>query len=228
MPYAVNEDLPPSVRRHLPEHAQDVYREAFNHAFAAHAGDSRREEASTASPGPRSSAPTSRSTTCGHRARPANEEENAIMSAVGLEGIDHAVQQAHIWINDVEKRLDWNNKPRAYRLLKTVLHALRDHLQVEAAAHLGAQLPTLIRGVYYEQWRPAATPVRDRHLESFLAAIDQTFSSDPLDDTAEAVATVLNLLSDRISAGEVAKVRQSLPAQLRLVWPARQKETVRA
>ena len=33
MPYAVNEDLPPSVRNHLPEHAQDIYRGAFNQAW---------------------------------------------------------------------------------------------------------------------------------------------------------------------------------------------------
>ena len=46
MPYATNTDLPPSVRRHLPEHAQDIYREAFNHAFASHSGDPRQEEAS--------------------------------------------------------------------------------------------------------------------------------------------------------------------------------------
>ena len=46
MPYATNADLPPSVRRHLPEHAQDIYREAFNHAFAAHSGDPRQDEAS--------------------------------------------------------------------------------------------------------------------------------------------------------------------------------------
>jgi uncharacterized protein (DUF2267 family) len=111
------------------------------------------------------------------------------MSAVGLEGIDHAVQQAHIWINDVEKRMDWNSKPRAYRLLKSVLHALRDHLQVNEAVDLGAQLPTLIRG-------------------------------DPLDDTAEAAAVVFSLLSDRITAGEIADVRQSLPAQIRALWPA--------
>jgi cation transport regulator len=45
MPYATNTDLPPSVRQHLPEHAQDIYREAFNHAFAAHSADPRREEA---------------------------------------------------------------------------------------------------------------------------------------------------------------------------------------
>jgi cation transport regulator len=45
MPYRVNADLPPSVRAHLPEHAQDIFREAFNHAFAAHTDDPRGEEA---------------------------------------------------------------------------------------------------------------------------------------------------------------------------------------
>ena len=33
MPYASNEDLPRSVRGHLPVHAQDIFRSAFNHAW---------------------------------------------------------------------------------------------------------------------------------------------------------------------------------------------------
>lgn len=45
MPYATNAALPASVREHLPEHAQDIYRAAFNNAFAEHAGDLRQEEA---------------------------------------------------------------------------------------------------------------------------------------------------------------------------------------
>jgi cation transport regulator len=45
MPYSHNTELPTSVRSHLPEHAQDIYREAFNHAFADHMGDPRQEEA---------------------------------------------------------------------------------------------------------------------------------------------------------------------------------------
>jgi cation transport regulator len=45
MPYASNEDLPPGVRNHLPPHAQDIFREAFNHAWEEHAGDPRGEEA---------------------------------------------------------------------------------------------------------------------------------------------------------------------------------------
>lgn len=46
MPYANNETLPPAVRSHLPAHAQDIYREAFNHAYANHAGEVDRERRS--------------------------------------------------------------------------------------------------------------------------------------------------------------------------------------
>lgn len=45
MPYSANAELPPSVRNHLPPRAQDIYWEAFNHAYAAHSNDPRREEA---------------------------------------------------------------------------------------------------------------------------------------------------------------------------------------
>jgi cation transport regulator len=45
MPYQTNSDLPSSVRDHLPEHAQAIFRAAFNAAFEAHASDPRREEA---------------------------------------------------------------------------------------------------------------------------------------------------------------------------------------
>lgn len=44
MPYATNEELPVSVRAHLPEHAKDIFREAFNHAWQQYAEDPRREE----------------------------------------------------------------------------------------------------------------------------------------------------------------------------------------
>ena len=45
MPYRANDDLPRSVRAHLPEHAQDIFRAAFNAAWASHVGDPRQEEA---------------------------------------------------------------------------------------------------------------------------------------------------------------------------------------
>jgi uncharacterized protein (DUF2267 family) len=141
------------------------------------------------------------------------------MSAVGLEGIDQAVQQTHIWINEVERRLGWDSKPRAYRLLRAVLQALRDHLQVNEAADLGAQLPVLIRGLYYDQWQPAKTPLKERDLDSFLARIDASFKPDPIDDTAKAAAAVFALLSEKVSAGEIDDVRNALPKAIRALWP---------
>jgi cation transport regulator len=34
MPYATNADLPEKIRKYLPRHAQDIFRAAFNDAYA--------------------------------------------------------------------------------------------------------------------------------------------------------------------------------------------------
>jgi uncharacterized protein (DUF2267 family) len=141
------------------------------------------------------------------------------MSTVGLEGLDHTVQLTHVWINELDERLGWNNKPRSYRLLKAVLHALRDWLQLNQTVDLAAQLPTLLRGAYYEQWRPAAGPVKHRRKADFLAQVEGSFKTDPLDKPAQAVMAVFELLSKKITPGEIDDVRRALPEELRNLWP---------
>jgi uncharacterized protein (DUF2267 family) len=140
------------------------------------------------------------------------------MSAAGLESIDHTVQLTHIWINDLDSSLGWNNRHRSYRLLRVVLQTLRDWLPVNEAADLGAQLPELLRGVYYEHWRPGTTPVKQRSKGDFIARIDHAFKTDPIMFTPEAVAAVFNLLAHKITAGEVDDVRHALPADIRTLW----------
>jgi uncharacterized protein (DUF2267 family) len=141
------------------------------------------------------------------------------MSAAGLESIGHTVQLTHIWINDLDSRLGWENKHRSYRLLRTVLQALRDWLPVNEAVGLGAQLPELLRGVYYEHWRPNTTPVKHRNKPDFLARIADAFRNDPISSTPNAVMAVFELLSDKIAAGEIEDVRHELPADVRALWP---------
>jgi uncharacterized protein (DUF2267 family) len=143
------------------------------------------------------------------------------MSATGLEGLDHTVQLTHIWINELDERLGWDNKSRSFRLLKSVLHALRDWLQVNESAHLAAQMPALLRGVYYEQWRPRTIPAKERSKEKFLERVEQSFLADPLENPAQAIIAVFELLSKKISAGEIDDVRQALPMELRNLWPER-------
>ena len=46
MPYKTNNDLPESVKDHLPKHAQDIYREAFNHAHEEYNDKEKRQDSS--------------------------------------------------------------------------------------------------------------------------------------------------------------------------------------
>lgn len=144
------------------------------------------------------------------------------MSAVGLEGLERTVHLTHVWINDLNDRLCWNDKSRAYRLLKAVLHAVRDWLEVDESANLAAQLPGLLRGAYYEQWRPATTPVKKRNRQAFLDHVERNFKRDPLLNTAECVTAVFQLLSEKITIGEVEDVWHALPEDVREMWPVTQ------
>jgi uncharacterized protein (DUF2267 family) len=140
------------------------------------------------------------------------------MSAVGLESIEHTVHVTHTWINELDELLGWSNKSRSYRLLRSVLQALRDWLPVNEAADFAAQLPNLLRGVYYEQWRPATTPVKPRSKSDFLGRIDHAFVGDPILHTEDAVRITFRFLSTKIAAGEIADVKHALPADLRALW----------
>lgn len=140
------------------------------------------------------------------------------MSATGLQSIDHSIQLTHEWINEVMTRLDWDNKPRAYRLLRETLHALRDWLPVNEAAHLSAQLPIVLRGVFFEGWRPAETPVRNRNKQDFIDRIGKGFQTDPIDEPEDAIRAVFFVLKNRISKGEIQDIENSLQKPLRDLW----------
>lgn len=137
------------------------------------------------------------------------------MSALGLKIIDESAQQANIWINAVDAGTGWEHKQRAYRLLRAVLHVVRDHLSVDEAAQLAAQMPALIRGIYYDGWNPSKTPVKIRTREAFVDRVQADFATDPLGDTPEAIAAVMAVLREHISAGEMEDVENGFTDQVR-------------
>ena len=92
-------------------------------------------------------------------------------TATGVTALDHTVQETNVWLKAIDEQLVLENRHHAYNALRAVLHALRDRLQPEAAVKLGAQLPIMVRGIYYEGWHMAATPTKERHLEEFAAHI---------------------------------------------------------
>ncbi len=140
------------------------------------------------------------------------------MSALGLRIIDESVQAANIWINDVNTRTGWDHKQRAYRLLRQVLHVLRDHMNVDEAAQLGAQLPIMIRGIYYEGWNPSKTPVTERSRDGFIAKVQDAFGTDPLGDAPEAIAAVMAVLDAHVSGGEMENVKATFSKEIRTLF----------
>ena len=137
------------------------------------------------------------------------------MSQTGISVLDNATQDVNIWLNDISKHAHWEDKNRSYRLLRATLHTLRDWLSVDEAADLAAQLPLLIRGIYYEGWDPSATPVPERKLEEFYERVQNEFKTDPLNNPKLSVSAVFAVLSKHVSKGEIDQVRNSMRKELR-------------
>lgn len=144
------------------------------------------------------------------------------MSNKGLAVFDETVHTTNLWLKELMERLDLDERDDAYRALRVALHALRDRLPVNTAASLAAQLPMLVRGFYYEGWRPGAAPSDDRTEEDFVSHIAEAFERTKVERDPGAIArAVFGLLDRHVSAGEIDNVRKCLPAEIRGMWPAR-------
>ena len=139
--------------------------------------------------------------------------------AAGSE-FDTTVHKTHRWLNEIQERMQLESSEQAYRVLRAVLHVLRDRLTVDEAAHLGAQLPLLVRGLYYEGWDPSGKPLALRSREEFLERLESEFGRRPPSiDKTEAVRVVFEKLDEAIAEGEIEDVRQVLPKPIEVFWP---------
>jgi uncharacterized protein (DUF2267 family) len=140
------------------------------------------------------------------------------MSLTGLTAFDHTLSTTNAWLKELMEDLRWDDRQRAYHALRAVLHTLRDRLTVPAAAAQGAQLPQLVRGVYYEGWRPTNVPQRVRHRDAFLAPVAAAFTHDPPADPEVVTRAVFRLLARHVAAGEIEHIERALPEELRGLW----------
>lgn len=128
--------------------------------------------------------------------------------------IERTVEKTHLWLDEVAAELETDDRREAYRVLRAYLHALRDRLTVDEAAELAAQLPDLIRGIYYEGWDPSKTPVRYDDFADFLdrVADEAQLSGDTA--ASYAVGAASRVLRKHVSAGEIEDIRAQLPENL--------------
>lgn len=139
------------------------------------------------------------------------------MSSSAIPVFDKTAQTTHLWLNEISEEIGLDDQ-QSWRITAAVLRAIRDRLPVELAAHLGSQLPLLVRGVYYDQFRPSAMPSRVRSLEEFLQLIAEELKFGKPVDTEDAARAVFNVLSRHLTAGQIEKVREALPEEVRAIW----------
>jgi uncharacterized protein (DUF2267 family) len=123
-------------------------------------------------------------------------------------------QQATTWVKDMMQELPTSDPEKAMHALRAGLHAYRDRLTVEEAAHLSAQLPLLIRGIFFEGWTPAGKPLRLRHKDAFLALIKEKYAPRQDEPPERIAAAVFRVLGRHVSSGEIRDVVLSLPEEI--------------
>ena len=131
---------------------------------------------------------------------------------------DKTIQKTMHWIDSVAASMGSPDKQRAFMVLRSVLHALRDRLPPNEAVQLAAQLPMLVRGFYYEGWHPQDKPRRYRHKEPFLTEIADAVPTLDATQIERGVSAVFEVLGSELPGGEVEQVRHALPAELRELW----------
>jgi uncharacterized protein (DUF2267 family) len=127
---------------------------------------------------------------------------------------DKATQHASTWVKDMMEALGTDDARKGLHALRAGLHALRDRLSVDEAAQLSAQLPLVIRGLYFEGWHPSDKPLRIRRRAEFLALVRDKYG--PRTDAAadDIVTATFRVLGKHVSTGELTELMMTLPAEL--------------
>lgn len=150
------------------------------------------------------------------------------MSSTGLDVFDRTLQETNIWLKDVmgamgapDESQDEQLRQRAYQALRSVLVTLRDRIPADLAASLGAQMPLLVRGIYYEGYRPSDQPDAFRNQGEFAKRVQEYSQNHPI-DPQEAMRAVFTTLENQLTDGVNEKVFQALPEEARTLWPNRE------
>ncbi|MEV4070748.1 DUF2267 domain-containing protein [Nonomuraea fuscirosea] len=142
------------------------------------------------------------------------------MAETGYAPFNRTVDKTNRVLREIEEAHGWTPERRnqSYAALRAVLHALRDRLTVDESAQLAAQLPLLIRGVYYDGWRPSTVPVK-AHRKEFLDRISRELAFELQESEEDLVKKVLRALRKHITDGEWEDVKSTMPKDLTSILP---------
>jgi uncharacterized protein (DUF2267 family) len=138
------------------------------------------------------------------------------MSA-GIKPLDRSIQLTLEWLNEIQEEFKWPNKDRVYDATKAVLLATRDRLTIEEAHQFAAQIPMVMKGMFFDGYDPTDKPMLIRNRDKFLEHVRKHFGDRPL-DSENAVRTVAKVLRKKISEGQYEDVVGSMPKEIQKLY----------
>ncbi len=139
-------------------------------------------------------------------------------TGTGVTNLDNSIDLTNVWLKDTLDQLKWQSKNSAYQALRGTLHALRDRLPKEEAVQLAAQLPLLIKGMYYDGWTLRDKPEKFEK-EEFARRVHEQFQFDPDLNPAEIIQAVLRVMYRRMGEGELRDVKSNMPKGIKEWFP---------
>lgn len=120
-----------------------------------------------------------------------------------------AEHTAYDWLATVARHLGTQDYDYTFRVVRAWLHAVRDRLTVESAAHFAAQLPEILRGVFYDGWTPSKVPVKV-DVEQFTRRFCQE-AMISAEDAPKAASAVSAAMREMFSAGQLESMLMQVP-----------------
>jgi len=138
------------------------------------------------------------------------------MAETGLASFDRTLDKTNHVLKEIERAYGWPKERRnqSYDALRGVLHAVRDRLPVQETAQLAAQLPMLVRGIYYEAWDPSRVPVKMK-AEEFVDVFIERAVLPPDREPLASLKAAASVLRRHVTEGETEDVVSSLPIDIR-------------
>ena len=143
------------------------------------------------------------------------------MTTSTVSAIERSVELTNKWLDELTTQGDFHDRDQAYSAFRAVLHAVRDRLIVDEAVDLASQLPMVVRGFYFEGWKPSLAPNKERTVQQFLDHVQSSLGRNVTIDPKAATSAVLASLDRHVTEGQVQHVRQMIPDEIiEELWPS--------
>jgi uncharacterized protein (DUF2267 family) len=136
---------------------------------------------------------------------------------------EKTIQEAHVWLKDICTYSKLDTQDKALIVLRVVLHEFRDNLTLKNMANLSAEFPLLIKGIFFESWKPADMALiqkfpKEKENYYFKESIAEKLQKYPEIHADEAILAVFKTIGKHIARGEVEKLRKILPPEILTYW----------